>query len=374
MKSVERLLFEVFSNPTAPYRENWVLEYVSEELTRLRIPFFRDSWGNIVAGTRNPASLRQSRKLALMAHTDHPGFHLEKQISSTRWRARWFGGAPPKLKGARLAIHDPRRPGEKVCGVFASQKLQQGTKRFIVEIPRHGGRLDSTCFGAFDFPAFKKKGKRIVTRAADDLTGVTIILATLARLGKKERKHCLGIFTRAEETGFRGALGILHKDLLGKNNVVISLEASRQLVGARLGKGPVIRLGDKRSLFDTSLTSQIDLAHQQLMKQNKKFIAQRRIMNGGTCEATPFNLYGIKASGLAIPLGNYHNERPDGRPGAEFIHLTDVEGAVDLSVRLFKNFSRGCNPLDDFKTDLRKGFLQDRNLLFRKIEFETRSP
>src|SRR5439155_1273907 len=101
--------------------------------------------------------------------------------------------------------------------------------------------------------------------------------------------------------GFRGALGIIYGKVFGSQSSVISLEASRQLPGARIGQGPVIRLGDKRTLFDSAVTSRLDLAAAHLQKRNKKFAVQRRIMNGGTCEATPFNLHGTPASGLAVP-------------------------------------------------------------------------
>lgn len=34
---------------------------------------------------------------------------------------------------------------------------------------------------------------------------------------------------------------------------------------------------------------------------------QRRIMDGGACEAMAATVFGIPAIGLSVPLGNYHN-------------------------------------------------------------------
>ena len=58
-------------------------------------------------------------------------------------------------------------------------------------------------------------------------------------------------------------------------------------------------------------------------------------MSGGTCEATAFAMYGYSVTGIAFPLGNYHNATtnlrdPDGGVGAEYIALADFLGGVEL--------------------------------------------
>jgi len=373
MKSVEDLTREVFSNPTAPYREHWVLECVKSELNRIKVPFFTDIWGNIIAGVRNETELRKSSRTALVAHTDHPGFHLIKKLDSSRWRAKWYGGCPPHISKARVAIHNPESPDSPIYGTIEDRKLSK-EKIFVIKLSnkKDGINLNSKCFGAFDFPSFQKRRTRIFTRAADDLTGVVIILATFARLKASKRKFLIGIFTRAEETGFRGTLGLIYSRILGKEMSTISLEASRALQGARLGKGPVIRLGDKRSLFDSSVTSGLDLAASDLVSRNSKIKFQRRIMNGGTCEATAFNFHGTPSGGLAIPLGNYHNQRSNGRPGAEFIDIRDLETGVKLCLAFFKNNALRKNPVLKFKSLLKKEFKKDKKLLMQKVEFKMR--
>jgi hypothetical protein len=55
-------------------------------------------------------------------------------------------------------------------------------------------------------------------------------------------------------------------------------------------------------------------------------------MSGGTCEASAFARYGYSTTGIAFPLGNYHNGAVDGRIEAEFIHVDDFMGGVELIV------------------------------------------
>jgi endoglucanase len=68
---------------------------------------------------------------------------------------------------------------------------------------------------------------------------------------------------------------------------------------------------------------------------------QRKLMPGGTCEATTFGAYGYQSTCLCLPLGNYHNMVDiDGvlagrRPalvGPEFISLDDFHGLVEMLV------------------------------------------
>ena len=71
----------------------------------------------------------------------------------------------------------------------------------------------------------------------------------------------------------------------------------------------------------------------RLQERNPAFKVQRQLMEGGTCEATAFGAQGYACTGIALPLGNYHN-MPDGEGGlaAEFIHRDDLSGAADLLI------------------------------------------
>ena len=53
-------------------------------------------------------------------------------------------------------------------------------------------------------------------------------------------------------------------------------------------------------------------------------------MSGGTCEASGFAAWGYATTGMAFPLGNYHNATPEGGVGAEYIHVEDFWGGIQL--------------------------------------------
>jgi endoglucanase len=71
----------------------------------------------------------------------------------------------------------------------------------------------------------------------------------------------------------------------------------------------------------------------QLRRQFRQFQFQRRLMSGGTCEATPLNLYGYRTSAMAVPLVNYHNQGSHG-PAPEMISLRDTEMAREFCAAL----------------------------------------
>ncbi len=57
-------------------------------------------------------------------------------------------------------------------------------------------------------------------------------------------------------------------------------------------------------------------------------------MDGGTTEATAYDLMGYETGAACVALGNYHNAGPRGRVRAETVHLDDVDGLARLFVRM----------------------------------------
>ena len=57
---------------------------------------------------------------------------------------------------------------------------------------------------------------------------------------------------------------------------------------------------------------------------------QRQLMSGGRCEANIAVMLGYRATGLAFPLGNYHNVAADHRIEPEYIHEHDFLTGVAL--------------------------------------------
>ncbi len=105
-------------------------------------------------------------------------------------------------------------------------------------------------------------------------------------------------------------------------------------------------------------------ARETLQERPEGFKVQRQLMSGGTCEASAFALYGYRTTGIAFPLGNYHNGTPEGRIEAEYIRLDDYIGGVELIVEAAHRvgeredtaFRRRLREIpEDFRQRLRSG-------------------
>ena len=343
-------LLRILSCSTAPFREAHVVREIEAQLTASKLPYFFDPHGNIVLGVSSHQQymhrITQRSKEPLrvfIAHMDHPGFHGLKWLSASRLKVKWLGGSPVKhLAGSRVWL------ATEECA-YASGTLRKivlrKTRRAIesaevqLDKPLPGKQLKAKqLYGGFEFskPVWQR-GKRLYTRAADDLAGVFAIIETAKSLGTKNLGSFIGLLTRGEEVGFVGAVAHFDEAYLAKAKrpiVCVSLEASRTLPGAIIGKGPVVRLGDWRTVFNADgLKVLSDLAEKVLPGKH-----QRRVMDGGSCEATAATAWGMKTIGISIPLGNYHNEGYEGGmecqhhrgPAPEFVHLDDIVGEVKL--------------------------------------------
>ena len=381
-----RLLTEILSQPTAPFREQHVIELAERELSRRHIPHFSDPAGNLVVGASSASDYRallrdrnEEPLRILAAHMDHPGFHGSRWLENSRLKIAWHGGSPVKnLSGARvwMATSD---------GIFAYGKIRKP------KLHKSGHFLDSAeiemdnksqvrqfrakeVYGGFAFRApVWRSGKRLYTKAADDLVGVFAILETAfaAFRGKsKQIPPFLGLLTRGEEVGFVGAIGHFETGWLARAKrpvVFVSLEASRTLPGAVLGKGPVVRLGDRRTVYAPDFLKVLsDVALKVLPGKH-----QQRIMDGGACEAAAATIWGIPAIGMTVPLGNYHNQGfeggqdcavPEG-PAPEFVHVEDVAGLLTLCHALVRRGLSWPEPWQQQKSRLQKNANRYRKLI-----------
>ncbi len=353
-----RLLMELLALPTAPFREGHVVAFVTHVLERARVPHFLDPVGNILVGCDDARQYRRKLRAArepvrlFIAHMDHPGFHGMRWRAPDRLAIRWHGGSPVKhVAGSRVWLADD----SGYVGHGRLQKIRLHPAGYSiataeVQLDRGARPARSTpatsLYGGFAFrsPVWRA-GQRLYTKAADDLVGVYAVLATALdqfRVRRRAEPPFLGLLTRAEEVGFVGAIGHFELGwLTARDNVVcVSLETSRTLPNALIGRGPVVRLGDRRTVFDHGGVHVLsEVARAALPKQH-----QRRIMDGGTCEATAAIAYGLRAIGLSVPLGNYHNQgfeggpdcrRPQG-PAPEFVHVDDIEGLTLLCRELLR--------------------------------------
>lgn len=354
-----QLLKEILQQPSAPFREQHVIRCVSQHLTDERVPFFTDPAGNLVIGVKSEQEYKRiitkrSKEPVriFIAHMDHPGFHGVKWISKNRLSIKWHGGSPVKhLAGAKVWLaNDDEMLTEGILAKIKLLESKMAIDTAEVSLKHSDIALNQlkakSLFGGLSFRSHHwTSGKRLYTRAADDLVGVFAIVSTAIDHFKngKSNQSFLGILTRAEEVGFVGAVRHLQTGWLQSSKrplLCISLEASRTLTNAEVGKGPVIRLGDRRTLFHSGYLHILTQLAEKILPGKY----QRRIMDGGSCEATATTAWGIPTIGITLPLGNYHNqgfeggmdcERPEG-PAPEFVHLDDIEGELRLCRGLMK--------------------------------------
>lgn len=383
-----RRLLQLLSQPTAPFRESHISRLILSWCERQHIPCFTDPVGNLVLGaasTRDYQRILRARTRdplrLFIAHMDHPGFHGARWLTSGRLAVRWHGGSPLKhLRGARVRLVSDE--GIVGTGSIASATPNKGgwaidtaEIRLAPDFAQGQScpRADAL-YGGFDFraPAWEDKGL-IYCPAADDLVGVFAIVETARRLwstAARTERPFIGLLTRAEEVGFVGAVGHLQLGWLQQRRrpvVAISLEASRTLTGAAIGKGPVVRLGDRRTVFHPDGLRALSLAAEACLPGQH----QRRIMDGGSCEATAMTAWGVPAIGISVPLGNYHNQGfeggPDCRgangPAPEFVSLDDVDGLLKLCSELMRTGLPWEDPWADQRRMLEKNRARYERLL-----------
>ncbi|MEY5024714.1 MAG: hypothetical protein RLZZ244_242 [Verrucomicrobiota bacterium] len=187
-------------------------------------------------------------------------------------------------------------------------------------------RRDFGRFAMWDLPACEISQGRIHSRACDNLISCASILAVFQELEHEQAETAvMAAFTCAEEVGLLGAVYLARGGAVPPDVRVLSLETSAERPPAQMGHGVVVRVGDRTSIFDPRLTSELASCAAESGVQH-----QRCLMSGGTCEATAYQLYGYRVAGLCVPLGNYHNCAPNHQIGAEYVDMGDVLSMVHL--------------------------------------------
>lgn len=271
----------ILAQPTAPFHEDAVRAEILIQLAQCpHVTAKLDDFGNVIACYRRGTG---EARYAFAAHMDHPAYVGEE----------FLGGVPAEYREK----NPPRR--------------------------------DFGAFAMWDLPAFEVKDGRIYSRACDDLIGCTAIVALFHELERAGAEACVyGLFTRAEEVGFVGAIRLAQSEQVPKKLTIVSLETSSEKGGpAAMGAGVIVRVGDRTSLFDDAATAALmDAA------KRAEILVQRCLMSGGTCEATAYQLFGYRCAALCVALGNYHNCGPDTQIASEFVSVEDVTGMVRLMI------------------------------------------
>ncbi|MFK5924303.1 MAG: hypothetical protein QM496_19175 [Verrucomicrobiota bacterium] len=268
-----------------------------------------DDFGNLIARYQRG---KNKPHWAFGAHMDHPGW-----VKDPTTRGKLPAGGM-----------DARFPDMRFLGGVPKSYLPTGDVKHFGD------------FAMWDLPAFSYDSKtdQLAGRVCDDLVGCAAIIALFSELERLNvETSCYGIFTRAEEVGFVGAVHLAKSGLLPQGICFVSLETSSPRGGTEMGKGPVVRVGDRLSVFDDEGTAQLLAAAEAGGVQ-----VQRALLDGGACEATAMNLYGIRATGISVLLGNYHNCSPTGKIDSEYVCLYDVKAMISLLISLLQSTKKNA--------------------------------
>jgi endoglucanase len=290
-----------------------------------------DQFGNLLLSR---TARLPKRPVIFVAHCDHPGFVARKRVNAQTLLADWHGFVEPEYF-VGSPVRFSTSPNASRLGTvrrIAEIGRQAGGKRVRRVAVEIAGEIPPGTPGTWDVPAYRLQGRTIHAARIDDIAGLAAALAAIDLLTQHEVPHRAAILvTRAEEAGLIGASAAAFGHLLPKDAAIVSIECSLSQVDSPQGAGPIVRVGDRTSLFDPDLGDWLSGTAKEIALDDKTFAWQRKLMPGGTCEASVFRAAGYRTTGLCVPLRNYHNRNTERRRiEAETIDREDWLGLVRL--------------------------------------------
>lgn len=352
-----RWLAELTQLPTAAGKEgpvvDWIRAWVGQ---RSDLVLREDRFGNLTISFKDEPA---GRPVYFTAHMDHPAFVVEKEIGPALFELSFRGGVMDEyFENAEVDIHT----AEGVVPVMLLSRISPGDpgaakpfKRYSAAVaPEHAHKVRPGDVAVWRIGPARIENGNFYTLACDDLAALAAAVAALDVLRGRERTQPVRVLlTRAEEIGFVGAIAACREGTVPKDARVIALENSRSFAESPIGGGPIVRVGDRLSVFTPGLTDAVAARAEEIAGGASTVTAtqkasdlpawkwQRKLMAGGACEASVFCHAGYEATCVCLPLGNYHNmadlaavqagtntQKP--RIGPEYIAVADYEGLVDL--------------------------------------------
>jgi endoglucanase len=340
MSKLEETSLEIIANlgtiPSLPFQEQHIAKYITNLLSEWKISFEIDFFGNIIATLPGESG---KNGIGFISHMDHPGFEIIKKENS-RLIAKALGGVPEWTFTKKTPVKIIGQRMELIEGYLDGRYGDENDR--MVYVKTDNDEMINIPSGVMlSVDDFNITNNTIRMLAADDLAGCSAILAALESAQKINRSHTIyGIFTRAEEVGLIGARAIARNKSIPQDTFIVSVESSRELPGANVGNGPVIRTGDALFTFNYEAEQILTIAKEHLESNFKTFQAQRQLMSGGVCEASAFLVNGYRATGIAIPLKNYHNAGENEITLAEEVNKFDFLNAANLILESSQSISK----------------------------------
>ncbi len=374
----EKYLLELTALPTATGREQSVIAWVERWARRRKtVDLSRDRFGNLLL---KRIGARSRKPIFFTAHMDHPAFVVVEQLGPRSLIAEFRGGVDdPYFVGSRVRLHSGEQDSRPGRVTRLDPPTKPGTdKRVLIELTKPADAKPGDIL-TWHLPAPRITRSRLRAPACDDLAGVAAAIAAFEQLNKIHSKQTAPdppsssgspgspdvrvLLTRAEEVGFIGAIAACKSGIIPKAARLVALETSKTFPDSPIGAGPIVRVGDRTSSFDPDLTYRISQIAQHIQQQDPAFHWQRKLMPGGTCEATAFQTLGFTATCLCLPLGNYHNMNADTASiDSEIISLSDYHSLIRLLIQVGRSLDdRAASP--PLKDRLDRLFAQRRSLL-----------
>lgn len=339
--------------PTAAGREDKVIEWVRSWCSqRDDLVLTTDEAGNLHVAFRQPATHGRA-PVYFTAHLDHPAFVIDRVVAPTAVHASFRGGVlAPYFPGASVAFHTA---GGVATGRIAHSvdPAHPAFQTYLIELNEPSRAARPGDVGVWDLPPGEAADGMLRVLACDDLAALAAALGAMDRLralraaGEGPGEDVRLLFTRAEEIGFIGAIAACRLGAMPPDARVVALENSRSFDDSPIGGGPIVRVGDRMSVFSSTLTAACAERAEHLAQTvapSGSWKWQRKLMGGGACEATVFQANGYDATCLCLPLGNYHNmanltavqaaKGPTNEAvvDREYVSISDFHGLIDLLV------------------------------------------
>jgi endoglucanase len=380
-------LLTITQIPTAAGREWRVIEAIRDwTAKRPDLALSEDPAGNLTITPREQWG-SGAPPVLITAHLDHPAFVVERIVAPTVVELAFRGGVrDPYFESARIALHHRNGPaaasGDRLFPppILATltepqPPTESGFKRYLAELDHESSEIHPGDFATWLLPPAEIDAQGLIhTSACDDLAALAAALCALDELRARRAagdntEDVRLLFTRSEEIGFTGALAACKLGAIPPGSRIIALENSRSFADSPLGAGPIVRVGDRMSIFDPALSAACTRRAEELMARPDApappFAFQRKLMSGGACEATVFCAYGFQATCICLPLGNYHNmadlslvetsaydRARNGPPriAREFIHADDYLNLIALLVAIGQHLPTAPAVLDRLET------------------------
>lgn len=347
----EAYLQQLTSLPTAAACEQHVIAWLEDRIAQWPdVELQRDAHGNLYV--RRTTIATSASPIIIQAHLDHPAFVVDRVMDDRNIAAQFRGGVD-RAYLTTAAVRIVRQiGGEPVTARVQSvnEKTQQPWAKFevVLKLDESAQDIRPGDIGVWDLPAAEIHEGLLHAPVCDDLAAVAAAVSAYETWLEQCDNNTAAdavlpdvrlLFTRAEEVGFVGTLAVAMGDELAKNSRIVALENSKSFAESPIGGGPIIRVGDRTSIFNSDLTYRINHLAQQLADRRQQadepFAFQRKLMPGGTCEATVYTAMGFTATCLCLPLGNYHNMNESTvRIDREIISIDDFHGLTQLLVEI----------------------------------------